>query len=168
MFVSREDLQTMILSTERPLCHVGEPRYGPPKFFGGKPKFQENAFLPFESILMHLYSTKWYSEEPIDLIWKYSSLWVILKVFAKKKLILSPKLVKNTTEKGQNQEKPRQGPFYHTNCHWWLSVHQICTQKWWSWAIGWVFGPFSLKKPPEFPKNAINARGRHLRPSKAQ
>ena len=33
MFVSREDLQTMILSTERPLCHVGEPRYGPPKFW---------------------------------------------------------------------------------------------------------------------------------------
>ena len=33
MFVSREDIQTMILSTERPLCHVGEPRYGPPKFW---------------------------------------------------------------------------------------------------------------------------------------
>ena len=54
MFVSREDLQTMILSTERPLCHVGEPRYGPPKFFGGKPKIPENAFSPFESNLMCL------------------------------------------------------------------------------------------------------------------
>ena len=80
-----------------------------------------NAFIFTKMVL---------TEASIDLIWKYSSLWVILKVFAKKKLILSPKLVKNTTEKGQNQEKPRQGPFYHTNCHWWLSVHQICTQKW--------------------------------------
>ena len=68
MFVSREDLQTMILSTERPLCHVGEPRYGPPKFFGGKPKIPENAFLSFESNLMCLYSPKWYSEAPIGLI----------------------------------------------------------------------------------------------------
>ena len=33
MFVSREDIQAMILSTERPMCHVGEPRYGPPKFW---------------------------------------------------------------------------------------------------------------------------------------
>ena len=91
MFVSREDIQTMILSTERPLCHVGEPRYGPPKFFGGKPKIFENAFSPFESILMRLYSPKWYSEAPLDLICKYSSLSVILVVFDKKKLILSPK-----------------------------------------------------------------------------
>ena len=68
MFVSREELQTMILSTERPLCHVGEPRYGPPKFSGGKPKIPENAFLPFESILC-LYSPKWYSEAPIGLIY---------------------------------------------------------------------------------------------------
>ena len=104
MFVSREDLQTMILSTERPLCHVGEPRYGPPKFFGGKPKIPENAFLSFESNLMCLYSPKWYSEAPIGLIWKHLSLWVILGVFDRKKLILSPKLVKNTSEKGQNQE----------------------------------------------------------------
>ena len=104
MFVSREELQTMILSTERPLCHVGELRYGPPKFFGGKPKIPENAFLPFESILC-LYSPKWYSEAWIGLIWKHqTSLWVILGVFDRKKLILSPKLVKNTTEKGQNQE----------------------------------------------------------------
>ena len=104
MFVSREELQTVILSTEQPLCHVGEPRYGPPKFFGGKPKIPENAFLPFESILC-LYSPKWYSEAPIGLIWKHqTSLWVILGVFDRKKLIFSPKLVKNTTEKGQNQE----------------------------------------------------------------
>ena len=46
MFVCREELQMMILSTERPLYHVMEPRYGPPKFFGGKPKIPENAFLP--------------------------------------------------------------------------------------------------------------------------
>ena len=50
MFVSREELQTMILSTERPLCHVGELRYGPPKFFGGKPKIPENAFLPLMQV----------------------------------------------------------------------------------------------------------------------
>ena len=36
MFVSREDLQTIILSTERPLYLVGELRYGPPKFFEEK------------------------------------------------------------------------------------------------------------------------------------
>ena len=51
----------MILSTEWLLCHVGELRYGLLKFFGGKPKNQENAFLPFEPILMHLYSSKRYS-----------------------------------------------------------------------------------------------------------
>jgi membrane protein YdbS with pleckstrin-like domain len=39
MFVSREDLQTIILSTERPLYHVGELRYGPPKFFEENQKF---------------------------------------------------------------------------------------------------------------------------------
>ena len=61
MFVSREEIQTMILSTEWLLCHVGELRYGLLKFFGGKPKNPENAFLPFEPILMHLYSSKWYS-----------------------------------------------------------------------------------------------------------
>ena len=33
MFVSREDLQTMILSTEWAVYHVRELRYGPPKFF---------------------------------------------------------------------------------------------------------------------------------------
>ena len=49
MFVGTEDLQTMILSTEWPLCHVGELRYGPPKFIGVKLKIPENAFLSFES-----------------------------------------------------------------------------------------------------------------------
>ena len=44
MFVSREEIQTMILSTEWLLCHVGELRYGQIKFFGGKPKNPENAF----------------------------------------------------------------------------------------------------------------------------
>jgi hypothetical protein len=45
MFVSREDIQTMILSTERPMCHVREPRYGLPKFWrlekmsGSEPSF---------------------------------------------------------------------------------------------------------------------------------
>ena len=68
MFVSREEIQTMILSTEWLLCHVGELRYGLLKFFGGKPKNQENAFLPFEPILMHLYASKWYSEAPTHLI----------------------------------------------------------------------------------------------------
>ena len=68
MFVSREDLQTMILSTEWPLCHVGELRYGLLKFFGGKPKNPENGFLPFDLILMHLYALKWYSEAPTHLI----------------------------------------------------------------------------------------------------
>ena len=64
MFVSTEDIQTMILSTEWPLCHVGELRYGLTKFFGGNPKNPENAFLTFDPILMHLYSSKWYSEAP--------------------------------------------------------------------------------------------------------
>ena len=41
MFVSREDLQTIILSTERPLYHVGELRYGPPKFFEENQIFQK-------------------------------------------------------------------------------------------------------------------------------
>ena len=158
MFVSREDLQTIILSTERPLYHVGELRYGPPKFFEENQKFQkmQSSYHLSPSLLMCLYLPKWFSEAPIDLIWKYSSLWVILKVFAKKKLILSPKLVKNTTENGQNQEKPRQGPFYHTNCHWWLSVQPICTQKWWLWEIGWVFWPNCLKITPELPQNEKN------------
>ena len=38
VFVSREEIQTMILSTEWLLCHVGELRYGLIKFSGGKPK----------------------------------------------------------------------------------------------------------------------------------
>ena len=124
MFVSREDIQTMILSTERPLCHVGEPRYGPPKFFGGKPKIPENAFLPFESILC-LYSPKWYSEAPIGLIWKHlSSLWVILGVFVRKKTNFAPKITqKYNRKKVQKSGKSRQDQFYHTNCNWWLSVH---------------------------------------------
>ena len=78
MFVSTEDIQTMILSTEWLLCHVGELRYGLLKFFGGNP---ENAFLPFEPILMHLYSSKWYSEAPTHCIRKYVLLWIILKYF---------------------------------------------------------------------------------------
>ena len=68
MFVSREEIQTMILSTEWLLCHVGELRYGLLKFFGGKPKNPENAFLTFKPILMHLYASKWYSEAPTHLI----------------------------------------------------------------------------------------------------
>ena len=107
MFVGTEDLQTMILSTEWPLCHVGEPRYGPPKFFGGKPKIPENSFLPFESIRMCLYSPKWYSEAPIDLIWKYLSLWVILGVFDRKKTNFAPKITqKYNRKKAKNQENP--------------------------------------------------------------
>ena len=47
MFVSREELQMMILSTEWPLCHIGELRYGLSKFFEGKSKILENAFLIF-------------------------------------------------------------------------------------------------------------------------
>ena len=37
----------MILSTEWPLCHVRELRYGLSKFFEGKSKILENAFLIF-------------------------------------------------------------------------------------------------------------------------
>ena len=47
MFVSREEIQTMILSTEWLLCHVGELRYGLSNFFEGKSKILENAFLIF-------------------------------------------------------------------------------------------------------------------------
>ena len=86
---------------------------------------------------MHLYSPKWYSEAPIDLIWKYSSLWVILGVFDKKKLILSPKLVKNTTEKGQNQENQEIGGSQFN-------------QNW----MG--FWPNCLKMTPELPQNEKN------------
>ena len=38
MFVSREEIQTMILSTEWLLCHVGELRYRLTKVFGAKTK----------------------------------------------------------------------------------------------------------------------------------
>ena len=37
----------MILSTEWPLCHVRELRYGLSKIFEGKSKILENAFLIF-------------------------------------------------------------------------------------------------------------------------
>ena len=69
IFVSGEDLQTIILSTERPLYHAGELRYGPPKFFEENQKFQkmQSSYHLSPSILMCLYSPKWYSEAPIDI-----------------------------------------------------------------------------------------------------
>ena len=102
MFVSREELQTVILSTEQPLCHVGEPRYGPPKFFGGKPKIPENAFLPFEFILC-LYSPKWYSEAPTHRKWKHILQWIILGYLVGNNSFLAKILNKI---KGQKQENP--------------------------------------------------------------
>ena len=81
MFVCREELQTMILSTERPLYHVWELRYGPPKFFGVKQKIPEKAFLSFDDVFI---SPKWYSVAPIDLIWKTMITVVILGAFDRK------------------------------------------------------------------------------------
>ena len=111
MFVCREELQTMILSTERPLYHVGELRYGPPKFFGVKLKIPENAFLSFESswcvyiTKMVLSGTNWSHMENNDHCWSF---WGYL---TGKQLVLSLKLLKNTTEKGQNQANPEQALF---------------------------------------------------------
>ena len=111
MFVCREELQTMILSTEQPLYHVGEPRYGPPKFFGGKQKISENAFLSFESILMCLYhqnGTQWHQLISYGKQW---SLWSFWGHLTGKQLVLSLKLLKITTEKGQNQANLEQALF---------------------------------------------------------
>ena len=95
MFVSIENIQTMILSTEWLLCHVGELRYWLIKFFGGKPKNPENAFLPFEPILMHLYSSKWYSEAPTHCIRKYVSLWIIMGYLVGNNTFLAQKILKS-------------------------------------------------------------------------
>ena len=79
MFVCREELQMMFLSTEQP--HVGEPRYGPPKFFFG---ILENAI---SIIWIHpdvFILPKWYSVAPIDLIWKTMITVVILAAFDRK------------------------------------------------------------------------------------
>ena len=81
MFVSREELQTMILSTEWPLYHVGELRYGPPKFFGVKLKIPENAFLSFESswcvyiTKMVLSGTNWSHMENNDHCCHFGGIW---------------------------------------------------------------------------------------------
>ena len=108
MFVCREELQTMILSTEQPLYHVGEPRYGPPKFFS---EFWKMQFLSFESILMCLYhqnGTQWHQLISYGKQW---SLWSFWGHLTGKQLVLSLKLPKNTTEKGQNQANPEQALF---------------------------------------------------------
>ena len=81
MFVCREELQTMILSTERPLYHVGELRYGPPKFFRVKQKISENAFLSFESswcvyiTKMVLSGTNWSHMENNDHCCHFGGVW---------------------------------------------------------------------------------------------
>ena len=93
----------MILSTEWPLCHVGELRYGLTKFFRGNPKIPENAFLLFKPILMHLYSSKWYSEAPTHHIWKHISQWIILGYLLGNNSFLAKILNKI---KGQKQENP--------------------------------------------------------------
>ena len=92
------------------LCATSGSRdMGRQSFLEENQKFKKMhfSFLPFESILVHLYSLKWYSEAPIDLIWKYSSLWVILGVFDKKKLILSPnKAQRDLISPKYGQERP--------------------------------------------------------------
>ena len=81
MFVCREELQTMILSTEWPLYHVGELKYGPPKFIGVKLKISENAFLSFESswcvyiTKMVLSGTNWSHMENNDHCCHFGGIW---------------------------------------------------------------------------------------------
>ena len=48
---------------------------------------------------------------PIDLIWKTMSLLSFWGHLTGKQLVLSLKLLKNTTEKGQNQANPEQALF---------------------------------------------------------
>tara|TARA_Y100001963_G_C6601536_1_gene362767 strand:- start:175 stop:459 length:285 start_codon:yes stop_codon:yes gene_type:complete len=57
VFVSREEIQTMILSTEWLLCHVGELRYGLTKFFGAKTKNSRKCIF---TIYGHPDASKWY------------------------------------------------------------------------------------------------------------
>ena len=62
---------------------------------------------------MVLSGTNWSHMENNDHCWSF---WGYL---TGKKLVLSWKLLKNTTEKGQNQanpDRPFSGPIYHTNC----------------------------------------------------
>ena len=135
MFVSTEDIQTMILSTEWPLCHVGELRYGLTKFFGGNPKIPENAFLLFKPILMHLYSSKWYSEAPTHHIWKHISQWIILGYLVGNKSFLA-KILKCIQDKRPETGKP------------WMAFGPICTQNWWRWEIHlcpWINKKYPLK-----------------------
>jgi len=57
-------------------------------------------------------SPKWYSVAPIDLIWKtIITVLSFLGHLTGKQLVLSLKLLKNTTEKGQNQANPEQALF---------------------------------------------------------
>ena len=111
MFVCREELQTMILSTEQPLYHVGEPRYGPPKFFS---EFWKMQFLSFESILMCLYhqnGTQWHQLISYGKQW---SLWSFWRHLTGKQLVLSLKLFKNTTEKAKIRQTWNR-PFFRAN-----------------------------------------------------
>ena len=111
MFVCREELQTMILSTERPLYHVGELRYGPPKFFGVKLKIPENAFLSFESswcvyiTKMVLSGTNWSHMEYNDHCWSF---WV---VFDRKTTCFELKITLKYNRKRPKSGKPRQTLF---------------------------------------------------------
>ena len=57
MFVSIENIQTMILSTEWLLCHIGELRYGLTKFFGAKTKNSRKCIF---TIYGHPDASKWY------------------------------------------------------------------------------------------------------------
>ena len=57
VFVSREEIQMMILSTEWLLCHVRELRYGLTKFFGAKTKNSRKCIF---TIYGHPDASKWY------------------------------------------------------------------------------------------------------------
>ena len=150
------------------LCATSGSRdMGRQSFLAENQKFQKIHFYhlsPSECVYIHQNGTQRHQLVSYENTYHCGSFWGYL---TGKRLVLSLKLLKNTTEKGQNQanpDRPFSGPIYHTNCHWWLSVHPICTQKWWLWAIGWVFWqkivffghcwPFCLKKTPELPQNA--------------
>ena len=119
MFVCREELQTMILSSERPLYHVRELRYGPPKFFGVKQKIPEKAFLSFESswciyiTKMVLSGTNWSHMENNDHCGHFGGIWQENNLFWAWNCL---KIQQKRPKSGKPGTGPFSGQIYHTNC----------------------------------------------------
>ena len=87
------------------LCATSGSRdMGRQSFLEENQKFQKMHFYHLSPSCVYIHQNGTQRHQLVSYIWKHLSLWVILGVFDRKKLILSPKLVKNTTEKGQNQE----------------------------------------------------------------